>query len=245
MIIEEMTTVGFSDGLKKTKTVIVPLGSIEQHGPHLPMHTDIFHAREIARRAADMVPVFVAPPVNFGVCRSTADFPGTIGIRPGTLVTLVIDIVESLYRHGMRRFILYSGHAGANHMAALLDSADELMAAYEDTDFAVITDLDLFDQELFGLLEAANDSHAGEFETSLVMALAPDLVGKLPPADRPVFPRPRLVRNTRKYWKSGVWGDPTKASGEKGERMVAILARNLAKLAESMNKREKNATRTR
>ncbi|MBN2224653.1 MAG: creatininase family protein [Deltaproteobacteria bacterium] len=244
MIIEKMTTFGFSEGLKTTKTVIVPLGSIEQHGPHLPMHTDIFHATEIARLASQMVPVFVAPPINFGVCRSTADFPGTIGIRSDTLISIVVDVVESLYRHGIRRFILYSGHAGANHMAALLSAADDLMAAYDDTDFAVINDLDLFDTELFKLLEAHNDSHAGEFETSLIMALAPDLVGKLPPADRPHFPRPLLVRNTRACWKSGVWGDPTMASREKGERMVAILTRNLAKMAESMNNQKKKTTKT-
>jgi len=243
MIIEEMTTHEFSKGLKKTKTVIVPLGAIEQHGPHLPMHTDIFHACEIARRASRMAPVFVAPPINFGVCRSTADFPGTIGIRSDTLVSLLIDVAESLYRHGIRRFIFYSGHAGANHMAALLCAADELMRAYEDTDFAVINDLDLFDAELFKLLEADNDSHAGEFETSLIMALAPDLVGKLPPADRPAFPRPFLARDTRAYWKSGVWGDPGKASRVKGERMIAILSQNLAKMAESMNNQKKNTSR--
>ncbi len=237
MIIEQMTTLAFSEGLKKTKTVIVPLGSIEEHGPHLPMHTDIFHAYEIARRASQIVPVFVAPPISFGVCRSTSDFPGTIGIRSSTLVSLVIDVVGSLYRHGMKRFILYSGHAGANHMAALLSAADELMLAHEDTDFAVISDLDLCDSDFFSLLETKDDSHAGEVETSLIMALAPDLVGELPPADRPVFPRPLLVRDTRHYWKSGVWGDPSKASREKGEQMVGILSQNLAKLAESMNNR--------
>ncbi len=241
MIIEEMTTLGFSEGLKKTRTVIVPLGSIEQHGPHLPMHTDIFHAYEIARRASALVPVFVAPPVNFGVCRSTADFPGTIGIRSDTLVSLTVDVTESLYRHGIRHFILYSGHAGTNHMAALLTAADEMMDAYDDTAFAVISDLELCDAEFFALVESTNDSHAGEIETSLIMALAPDLVGEVPPADRPVFPRPHLVRDTRAHWKSGVWGDPTKASREKGEQMVTILSRNLAKLAESMNNREKKA----
>jgi creatinine amidohydrolase len=76
------------------------------------------------------------------------------------------------------------------------------------------------------------------------MALAPGLVGKLPPADRPAFPRPRLVRDTKAYWKSGVWGDPTKASREKGEKMVDILTRNLTKIAESMNKREKKGMKT-
>jgi creatinine amidohydrolase len=237
MIIEEMTTDAFSEGLKRTRTVIIPAGSIEEHGPHLPMHTDIFHACQIARRAAEIVPVFVAPPVTFGVCRSTADFPGTIGIRSTTLVSLVIDVAESLYRHGLRRFIVYSGHAGANHMAALLSAADDLLLAHNDTDFAVINDLDLFDPGLFSLLETKDDSHAGEFETSLIMALAPGLVGELPPADRPAFPRPLVVRDARVYWKSGVWGDPKKASRGKGERMIAILAQNLAKLAENMNNR--------
>jgi creatinine amidohydrolase len=237
MIIEQMTTCAFSEGLARTRTVIIPLGSIEQHGPHLPMHTDIFHAYEIARRASGIVPVFVAPPINFGVCRSTADFPGTIGIRSATLVSLVIDVAESLYRHGMKRFILYSGHAGANHMAALLSAADDLILAHEDTDFAVISDLDLCDSRFFTLLETKDDSHAGEVETSLIMALAPDLVGDLPPADRPAFPRPLVVRDTRTYWRSGVWGDPSRASKVKGEQMVTILAQNLAKLAESLNNR--------
>lgn len=237
MIIEQMTTCAFSAGLARTRTVIIPLGSIEQHGPHLPMHTDIFHAYEIARRASDIVPIFVAPPINFGVCRSTADFPGTIGIRSTTLVSLVIDVAESLYRHGMKRFILYSGHAGANHMAALLSAADDLILAHEDTDFAVISDLDLCDSRFFTLLETKDDSHAGEVETSLIMALAPDLVGDLPPADRPAFPRPLVVRDTRTYWRSGVWGDPSRASKVKGEQMVTILAQNLAKLAERLNNR--------
>ena len=239
MIIERMTTEAFADGLKKTRTVIVPLGSIEEHGPHLPMHTDIFHAYEIAKRAADLVPVFVAPPICFGVCRSTADFPGTIGIQPGTLISLVGDVSRALYRHGMRNFIFYSGHAGANHMAALFWAADDLVGTYGDVACAVITDLDLCDTEFFELLETRGDSHAGELETSLIMALAPDLVGELPGADWPSFPRPFVVRDTKEYWKSGVWGDPTKASREKGEKMVAILIRNMTRLIKRADNEEK------
>jgi creatinine amidohydrolase len=239
MIIEHMTTVAFAEGLKKTRTVIIPVGSIEEHGPHLPMHTDIFHACEIAKRAAGLVPVFVAPPIGFGVCRSTADFPGTIGVRSTTLISLVGDVIRALYGHGMRNFILYSGHAGMNHVAALLEAADELMAAHDDVACAVITDIDLCDEEFFGLLQTKGDSHAGEIETSLIMALAPDLVGELPPADRPTFSRPLLARDTKQHWKSGVWGDPTKASEEKGTQMVEILVRNLVKLVERVNNREK------
>jgi creatinine amidohydrolase len=236
MIIEEMTTVSFSEGLKRTKTVIVPLGSIEEHGPHLPMHTDIFHAYSIAKRAAAIVPVFVAPPLPFGVCRSTADFPGTVEIRSSTLKAVVTDVVVSLYRHGLKNFILYSGHAGMNHMAAILDAADMLMGRFDDARFCVLTDLELTDQEFFDLIETVGDSHAGEMETSLILSLAPHLVGEVPDADFPTFPKPELVRDTKKYWKSGVWGDPKKASREKGDRMVEILVKNLAGLVEKMGR---------
>lgn len=234
MIIERMTTVDFSRGLEETKTVIVPMGSIEEHGPHLPMNTDILHAYEIAKRAAEKVTVFVAPPVNFGVCRSTADFPGTVAIRSSTLVSLVLDVVNSLYKHGLRNFILYSGHAGMNHVAAILDAADQIMNLCDDTRFSVITDLELTDAEFFKLVETPADSHAGEIETSLIMSLAPELVGEPAESDFPKFPRPFLVRDTREYWKSGVWGDPKKANKVKGDKMVEILVKNLARLVEEI-----------
>lgn len=236
MIIERMTTVEFEKGLERTRTVIVPIGSIEEHGPHLPMNTDIFHAYEIAKMASDIVPVFVSPPIQFGVCRSTATFPGTIGIRPTTLISLIDDVTSSLYRHGLRNFILYSGHAGMNHVAAMIDAADSLMERYEDINFMVITDLELTDRDFFELVETASDSHAGEIETSLIMSLAPDLVGELPGADFPKFPKPLLVRDTRDFWETGVWGDPGKASKVKGEKMVKILSKNLAGLVEKISK---------
>ena len=236
MIIETMTTLEFEKGLKKTKTVIVPIGSIEEHGPHLPMNTDIFHAYEIAKLASEIVPVFVSPPIQFGVCRSTASFPVTIGIRPETLISLIDDVVSSLYRHGIKNFILYSGHAGMNHVAAMIDAADLLMERFEDVKFMVITDLEITDADFFDLVETPSDSHAGEIETSLIMSLAPDLVGKIPNADYPKFPKPLLVRDTRDFWQTGVWGDPKKASGEKGDKMIKILAKNLAGLVKKISK---------
>ena len=230
MIIEEMSTVAFQEGLTKSRTVIVPLGAVEEHGPHLPMNTDILHAYEIAKKTSESIDVFVAPPIYFGVCRSTARFPGTIDIRPETLEMLIIDVVSALYRHGLRRFILYSGHAGMNHRASMLNSADELLALFDDIVISSITDADLVDQKFFELVETAGDSHAGEIETSLVMSISPELVGDPPKADAPVFPRSMVVRDTRNFWKSGVWGNPQKASVEKGDRMMEILVGNLKTL---------------
>jgi len=235
MIIEEMSTVAFQDGLRRSRTVVVPLGAVEEHGPHLPMNTDILHAYEIAKKTSKNIDVFVAPPIYFGVCRSTARFSGTIDVRPETLEMLIIDVVSAMYRHGLRRFILYSGHAGMNHRASMLNAAEKLLEQFDDVVISSITDGDLVDQEFFELVETPGDSHAGEIETSLVMSIAPELVSNPPKADAPAFPRSMVVRDTRKYWKTGVWGNPQKASVDKGHRMMEILAKNLEKLVTDIN----------
>ncbi|MEJ2200724.1 MAG: creatininase family protein, partial [Desulfuromonadaceae bacterium] len=76
MIIEDMTLVEFSAGLNKTRTVLIPFGSTEEHGDHLPLSTDTLHAVEVARKLAEQRPIFVAPAVPYGVCRSTSNHPG-------------------------------------------------------------------------------------------------------------------------------------------------------------------------
>jgi creatinine amidohydrolase len=113
MIIEEMTMNEFAAGLERTRTVLIPFGATEEHGPHLPLATDTLHAVAVGHRLAERRPIFIAPPVPYGVCRSTADHPGTLSISTATLRTLAIDIVAALYRQGLRNFILLTGHAGA------------------------------------------------------------------------------------------------------------------------------------
>src|SRR5512147_525553 len=77
---ENLSMPGFEALLQQTQTVILPLGSLEEHGPHLPLGTDTFHAIEVARRVAELRPLVVAPPVFYGMCRSTREHPGTISI---------------------------------------------------------------------------------------------------------------------------------------------------------------------
>ena len=72
MLIEELTMTEFCSGLEKTRTVLIPVGSVEQHGDHLPLATDTIQAVEVAKKAAQLVPLFVAPPINYGNCRSTS-----------------------------------------------------------------------------------------------------------------------------------------------------------------------------
>lgn len=85
MLIEEMTMAEFEEGLKLTRTVYIPFGSIEEHGNHLPLSTDTIQAYEVGKKAALLIPLFVAPPIHYGSCRSTSCHPGTISISTSTL----------------------------------------------------------------------------------------------------------------------------------------------------------------
>ncbi len=108
MIIQHITMPEFKAGLEKTRTVIIPFGSTEEHGQHLPLDTDTMQAICVSHKLASQRPVFVAPPIHYGVCRSTFEHPGTLSISTATLKVLTIDVVSALYRQGLRNFILLS-----------------------------------------------------------------------------------------------------------------------------------------
>ena len=234
MLITDMTMKAFEAGLSRTRTVIVPFGSIEEHGMHLPLGTDTFHAYELARHAARLISVFVMPPVWYGLCRSTSRHPGTVGITSVSLRSLVMDMCRSMYRQGLRNFILISGHAGGTHMASILDSADNLLEELADARFAVLSILDLVAGLPEGLVETPGDAHAGEVETSLMRYLKPDLVKGTSPGEFPEFPRFILVRDKLKYWPGGVWGDPSRSSPEKGKSILDEEAELLSKLVKRL-----------
>ena len=227
MIIEEMTMKEFEEGLKRTRTVLIPFGSVEEHGYHLPLSTDTIQAYEVGKAAAILVPLFLAPPVHYGCCRSTACHPGTVSISTSTLQCLMKDIVKSFYNNGLRNFIILTGHAGGTHTMALLDAGEELLAEYGDTRIAVITEYDLAYEEGKGLIETEGDAHAGEIETSRILHLKPHLVKGSGKREFPQFPKGILVRDKRKYWKDGVWGDPEKATADKGKLIQELVVSKL------------------
>ena len=230
MLIEEMTMTEFEAGLLQTRTVVIPFGSVEEHGPHLPLSTDTIEACEVAKKAARLIPLFVAPPIHYGNCRSTACHPGTISITTQTLKSLLKDIVRSLRGQGLSNFIAISGHAGGAHCMALQEAGEELITEFADISMAVVTELDLARQEGRGLIETPGDSHAGEIETSRILHSHPHLVKGAAPAETPCFPAGVLVRDKRRYWPGGVWGDPAKASAEKGARLEGLVVGKLVEL---------------
>lgn len=234
MLIEEMTMDEFAAGLQLTRTVLIPFGATEQHGSHLPLNTDTLEAFEVGRKLGQRRHIFIAPAVPYGVCRSTANHPGTISLTTATLRALAVDLVSSLYRQGLRNFILLTGHAGGTHTSTLIDAGEELLQRFVDIRVAVLTEYMLAAREGRGIIETQDDSHAGEIETSRILHSHPHLVKGQGVREYPTFPVGILVRDKQACWPGGVWGDPTKATAEKGARLeeavVAALDRLVAEL---------------
>ncbi len=236
---ENLTMPGFEAGLRQTRTVILPVGSLEEHGPHLPLGTDTFHALELARRVAEQTPVLVAPPIFYGMCRSTREHPGTVSISGDTLRRLLVDLGREFHRQGLRNLLIISGHAGGTHMCALVEAGEILLQELPEARIAVVNLLELL-REVLGdrpdLVKTRGDSHAGEVETALMLATHPDLVSGTAPAEWPAFPKYVLVRDKRRHWPGGVWGDPSRASLAQGEEILAAESQRLLLLISSMEK---------
>lgn len=215
--------------------VIVPFGTVEQHGPHLPLSTDTLQASAVALLAAERVRAVVTPPVHYGQCSSTRNHPGTITLSGNTLRSVARDLIRSLSGQGFKKIVLFSGHAGRIHMACLREAAEACVMADGTLKLAVVCDLDLVKEVSGDLLSTPRDGHAGEIETSRMMHLHPGSVGKPPGEDYPRMPGGRVVPDPEKYWPSGVWGNPQAADGEKGRLIVERSAEALAEIVKSLN----------
>lgn len=233
-VLEECTMEFFEKERQDIRTVIIPCGSVEEHGPHLPLGTDTLHVVALANAVARRMPVWSAPPLWYGLCRSSREHPGTVGLRSCTLHALIQDVVESFYRQGMQNVVILSGHAGRTHMGTLVDAGEELMDRFSDLRLAVCSVLDIGRKAWALLQETPNDSHAGEVETSLMLYLHPQWVQGTADEAYPSFPEHILVRHKRAYWSSGVWGNPKAASAEKGHRIMEASVTALMTLIERL-----------
>jgi creatinine amidohydrolase len=237
MRIDQISRDVFEKAVTKNDLVILPVGAVEQHGPHLPLGTDFFHAERLARATAEIAGCLVAPTLTYGVCRSTALFPGTLSIRPETLKALTFDVGAALFRHGLKRLLMVTGHAGSGHLPVLIEAGEALRDEFKGTTIAVVNVLDLLYEvyeETSDLITDTNDGHAGEIETSLMIHLHPELIDGTAGAEYPTFPKYILSRDPRKYWPGGVWGDPTRASQDKGKKIFEAEVAKLVQLIDRM-----------
>ena len=223
----------------KCGVVIVPVGSVEEHGAHLPLCTDSVQPEFVALEVAKRTRCLVAPPLRYGVCDSTRGFPGTISIGFESLHRVVRDVLDEFVRNGFRRILVLSGHAGQAHMAALRLAAQEVVWHHQDESaekrcrIMVCSDYD-FAYELRGKYFSEKDGHAGAIETSRVMAIRPDLVKMRGRKSFPELPRFEIVADAQRYFPSGVIGDPTAASRRKGRMINSYVVDNVARLVEEL-----------
>lgn len=228
--IEDLTSTEFAREVRRNPLVILPVGALEEHGPHLPLSADIVQPMKLARAIAAKRNALILPPFWYGYCSSTRNFPGTVSIEVDTLRMVARDLVADIYRNGIRKLLVLSGHAGAGHMSALREGAKEVAARHDDYKIVVLTDYE-FAYELLGKDGIpAKDGHAGFVETSRMLAAAPKLVKghtRVKP-DAPTYHKLEIVGRPEKQWKSGVHGDPRKASAAVGRRVDAhVLKRTL------------------
>jgi creatinine amidohydrolase len=222
----------FERRLRTNPVVIVPVGALEAHGPHLPLGADQLQAEATAAALAERIDALVAPTVSYGSAPGARKFPGTVSLTIAELETHVEGVLAELARSGVRRMLVLSGHAERGHMAALREAADRAMQCRPGTKIVVLSDYD-FVYELRGKESPATDGHGGLLETSRVMAVAPETVGP----DRPVveYRHSPFVPGspTDADWPESVIGDTRPASAELGRRVQThVLDRLAATVAE-------------
>lgn len=224
---------------KAGKVVIIPVGSVEEHGGHLPLCTDSLQPEHVALEVAKKAKCLVAPPLRYGVCNSTRNFPGTISIGFESLYKVIRDILEEFIRNGFTRILVLSGHADQAHMAALRLAAQEVMRFHRQESsprkprIMVCSDYD-FAYELKGKYFDEKDGHAGTIETSRIMAIRSDLVKREGKKSFLKLPRFEIVADPERYFPSGVIGDPSMASAKKGRMINRYVTKEVIKLVEEL-----------
>jgi creatinine amidohydrolase len=225
--------------LAPTALLVLPVGATEQHRPHLPVATDRLAVEHIARAAAAeaalQIPVLVAPTLPFGSSHHHILFGGTLSLGTETYYRLLVDLAESLIGSGFRRIFILNGHGGNSELiqlvardVALKHSAHLAAALY----WTIAWDALVAEQ---AHVAAGLPGHAGTFETSLILALRPELVREpRPHRDNPADTEPRRHSPYRAElhgaWQNiqGYSDSPDQADAERGQRYLAAAVHAVA-----------------
>lgn len=262
-ILQEMTWADVRDYLKTSDMVLIPLGSTEQHGPHLPLGTDTYEALGASRMISERTGVLVAPVVLAGYSVYHSGFPGTLSLKPETMERVLFETAEMLIRYGFRRILFFNYHGGNNvvqqNVIHRINHETEAVAVAVGHGGSVMT-------ETGGV---PGDMHGGVNETSLMLHFHPELV-RMERAEKPVMryseraeklragaaedPAWNLVLDallgvpveTKKGGAShelssnGVWSfrDPREASAELGRKMAETMVAQAVRFIEGWRKLE-------
>jgi creatinine amidohydrolase len=224
------------------KIILIPVGSLEQHGPHLPLDVDVVIPTNFARMVGEEISCVILPTINYGYKSHPTSgggqlFPGTTSLNGNTLMNLILDILQETYRHGGRKFAFINGHY--ENEAFIIEAVDLFLKDAKDAKVGIISWWNQVSDEMVEYLFADagfpgwDTEHAGITETSLMQYFAPEKVRQDAIIDdqgdwKPtysVFPASSDI-----IPKSGVLYKATYASKEKGEKLAKHVSENIASI---------------
>lgn len=235
--------------LSRSIPVLLPIAATEQHGAHLPVATDHLiashFARQLHRHLADQV--LILPTITVGCSEHHMAFPGTLTLSHHTFLQVIIEILESVAAQGFKTLVIFNAHGG--NLAIGQVALEQFGARHPECQVVFATWWRIAAEALFGITETGQGGvgHACEFETSLVMHLAPDLVDRsqiTAGTNQPTFEwaegdmlrgsKASLYRPMKAMTPSGVYGDPRAASAKKGARIETAVLAELQKIILSL-----------
>jgi creatinine amidohydrolase len=209
---------------------VLPVGALEQHGPHLPLSTDTLTAEAVATRIAEALDALLLPAIGYGATWNMSGYPGTVTLRPDTVEALAIDIGTGVADAGARLLVVVNGDWG--NRAPLARAAKALALR------TIVLDHPGLDEAAERVREsrpaAPGLMHAEEIETSLVLAIAPELVQGSAEAVYPDFPPEfgTVPMRMHGFSPSGVFGDPNPATADKGRALLDAVVTESLRLVE-------------
>ena len=243
--------------LQSNHTVYIPVGAVEQHGPHSAVGTDVFIPQEIARRVCERLGnALVAPALPYTLSYPHRGFTSEFSLSIGTFMAMVRELAVSFGKAGFKRIVFLNGHydntyALAYACAQAAESLPEGAKAFPFNYWDGMTA-----EQVAEMMEAGKGMHAGEGEVSMLLAINPNLVDMdLTNAEFPNFPEtvtksPALHTafffaspgSVYRMTKSGTWGDATKATAEKGERILESGVESVINLMQDLELTYKTLT---
>jgi creatinine amidohydrolase len=254
LVLQEMTWTDVRDYLETNDMVIIPLGSTEQHGPHLPLGTDYYEATEMSKMISAQTGVLVAPVLLSGYSIYHSGFQGSLSLKPETMEQVLFETAEMLIKYGFRRFMFFNYHGG-NHIVESkvihrINHSTEAVAVA----IGAGSPFQRIDDRIEGVMY---DTHAGINETSIMLYLKPELV-KMERAEKPQMnftplmgkiylrsqknPELLMILNalqavpeetgkggaSHEISSNGIWstGDPQTSTRERGEKTVGTMVEN-------------------
>ena len=231
--VQELTRFEMAELINENCYAILPVGATEQHGPHLPIGTDVYLAEYVAKKLSERIDSVIFPSLNFGYSWVWKALPGTLTLGQEAFKKVLNELIVSMIGQGFRRIIIVNGHDSNNKAIRYVQR--EIKDVYPDIEVLM-----MFYPGMSSLYQKHMETptwggmfHADEWETSLMLAARPDLVDMSKAVEE--YPiKPDLygldASSLSSISQSGIFGNPTKATREKGEMIIKEMIDNIIEI---------------